>query len=250
MPSRDRASANTAGRSPSSVGTRSCSFNYDGNLNSILQLSHELGHAVHNKLSNDAQTYTNSHPSSLTSEAVGILFESLLVDYLVDRRLDRCVQRRRGDPEPASRLLPHRFESDFELSLYTDPPVFTPLVSADAIWKLSRAFYGDTVVFQPWDSYGWLQTPHFFSSPLYLPRYGLATAAAVKLLADLKSADPASAAAARDRVLALLSAGGSDDPFVLLKNAGADLEQPETILAVGQRLNQLVAQLERELAQP
>ncbi len=223
--------------------------NYDGNLNSILQLSHELGHAVHNQLSSDAQPYTNSHPSSLTSEAVGILFETLLVDDLVDRKFGGV------SADVAIQSLLRGFyrtvlESDFELSLYTEPPVFSSAGLGARYLEALNAFYGDTIVFQPWDGDGWLQTPHFFSSPLYLPRYGLATAAAVKLLADLKSPDPASAAAARDRVMALLSAGGSDDPFVLLKNAGADLEQSETILAVGRRLDHLVARLERELAQP
>lgn len=220
--------------------------NYDGNLNSILQLSHELGHAVHNKLSSDAQPYTNSHPSSLTAEAVAILFETLLVDDLVDRRLGGV------SADVAIQSLLRGFyrtvlDSYFELSLYTEPPVFSSAGLGGRYLETLKAFYGDTIVFQPWDNNGWLQTPHFFSSPLYMPRYGLATAAAVKLLADLKLPDPVSAAAAQGRVMALLSAGGSDDPFVLLKNAGADLEQPETILAVGQRLNHLVAQLEREL---
>ncbi len=224
-------------------------LNYDGNLNSILQLSHELGHAVHNKLSSDAQPYTYSHPSSLTSEAVGILFETLLVDDLVHRRLDGA------SADVAIQSLLRGFyrtvlEADFELSLYTEPPVFSSAGLGARYLETLKAFYGDTIVFQPWDGGGWLQTPHFFSSPLYLPRYGLATAAAVKLVADLKSPDPASAAAARDRVIALLSAGGSDGPLVLLKNAGADLEQPETILAVGQRLDHLVAELKSELAQP
>jgi len=220
--------------------------NYDGNLNSILQLAHELGHAVHNKLSSDAQPYTNSHPSSLTSEAIGILFETLLVDDLVDRKLDGA------SADVAIQSLLRGFyrtvlESDFELSLYTEPPVFSAAGLGARYLETLTSFYGDTLNLEPWDSYGWLQTPHFFSSPLYLPRYGLATAAAVNFLADLTSADPASAEAARGRVMALLAAGGSDDPFMLLKNAGADLEQPESILAVGRRLNDLVVQLEHEL---
>ena len=46
------------------------------------------------------------------------------------------------------------------------------------------------------------------------------------------------------RYLALLKAGGSDHPMTLLKRAGVDLSQPETVQAVVQQLDVLVTELE------
>jgi oligoendopeptidase F len=42
----------------------------------------------------------------------------------------------------------------------------------------------------------------------------------------------------------LLGAGGSDHPMTLLKQAGVDLSQPETVGAVVDQLDGLVARLE------
>ena len=44
--------------------------------------------------------------------------------------------------------------------------------------------------------------------------------------------------------MALLSAGASDHPMTLLKNAGVDLSQPETVRAVVDQLDRLVTRLE------
>ena len=55
-------------------------------------------------------------------------------------------------------------------------------------------------------------------------------------------------AEARERYLDLLKAGGSDYPMALLKKAGVDLAQPDTVRAIIEQLDDLVARLERELA--
>jgi len=53
---------------------------------------------------------------------------------------------------------------------------------------------------------------------------------------------------ARDRFLALLRSGGSDYPMELLRSAGVDLSQPDTVRAVVDQLDDLVTRLEQELA--
>ena len=52
---------------------------------------------------------------------------------------------------------------------------------------------------------------------------------------------------ARERFLALLRSGGSDYPMELLRKAGVDLSQPDTVLAVVDQLDDLVTRLENEL---
>jgi oligoendopeptidase F len=58
----------------------------------------------------------------------------------------------------------------------------------------------------------------------------------------------AARAAARDRFLTLLRAGGSDYPMELLRTAGIDLSQPDTVQAVVEQLDGLVTRLEQEIA--
>ena len=50
------------------------------------------------------------------------------------------------------------------------------------------------------------------------------------------------------RLVNVLKSGGSDHPMSLLKRAGVDLSQPETVRAVSSQLDGLVDRLERELA--
>jgi oligoendopeptidase F len=54
-------------------------------------------------------------------------------------------------------------------------------------------------------------------------------------------------AAAVERYLTLLKAGGSDHPMTLLQRAGVDLSKPETVRAVVDQLDTLVDQLERAI---
>ena len=53
--------------------------------------------------------------------------------------------------------------------------------------------------------------------------------------------------ASTDRFLKLLRSGGSDYPMELLRTAGVDLSQPDTVRAVVDQLDDLVTRLEAEL---
>jgi oligoendopeptidase F len=68
------------------------------------------------------------------------------------------------------------------------------------------------------------------------------------LIKQLRTASDSERQAAIDRYLTLLRSGGSDHPMPLLQRAGVDLSRPETVGAVVDQLDQLVARLEREIA--
>jgi oligoendopeptidase F len=65
---------------------------------------------------------------------------------------------------------------------------------------------------------------------------------------QLTQGSDADKAAALDRYLTLLKSGGSDHPMSLLRRAGVDLSEPETVRAVVDQLDTLVTRLEREIA--
>lgn len=64
---------------------------------------------------------------------------------------------------------------------------------------------------------------------------------------EISGASDATRAAAVTRYLDLLRSGGSDHPMTLLKRAGVDLAQPDTVRAVVAQLDDLVTRLEAEL---
>ena len=94
----------------------------------------------------------------------------------------------------------------------------------------------------------WARIPHFFSTPYYVYQYATCFASTARLMQDLRSPDRATKADGVERYLALLRAGGSGYPMDLLKDAGVDLSQPDTVRAVATELDMLVSQLEAELS--
>ena len=79
-------------------------------------------------------------------------------------------------------------------------------------------------------------------------QYATCFASSAALIKQLMSGVPAERAASVDRYLTLLKSGGSDHPMALLQRAGVDLNQPETVRAVVDQLDQLVGALERAVA--
>jgi oligoendopeptidase F len=93
----------------------------------------------------------------------------------------------------------------------------------------------------------WARIPHFFNSPYYVYQYATCFASAARIAKEIMHGTEAQRADARQRYLALLGSGGSDYSMELLKKAGVDLAQPDTVRAVIDQLDDLVTRLEKEL---
>ena len=78
-------------------------------------------------------------------------------------------------------------------------------------------------------------------------QYATCFASTAKLMEEIGSESDSVRTAAVSRYLDLLRAGGSDHPMTLLRLAGVDLAQPDTVRAVVAQLDRLVTRLEGEL---
>ena len=164
--------------------------NYHGSLDHLFQLSHEIGHAVHSTIAYRAQPLVYTHPSSLTGETVAAVFEGALVAELVDRATTREERVRVLDLTIQNLLrLFYRpmLDADFELRIYDSDGSITGPAVQSLYLEVVRDFYGDSVRVEDWDAHAWQQTPHYYTAPLYLGRYGLSTAAANSLMVRLMS---------------------------------------------------------------
>jgi len=101
-------------------------------------------------------------------------------------------------------------------------------------------FYGDTVEIDDGARLGWAQMPHFYMSIfLYSYSAGLASGYAV-VQAMREEGQPAV-----DRWLRMLTLGNSRPPITLLREAGADLTNPETLRQAVRYFGTLVDELEQ-----
>jgi len=225
--------------------------NYRGSLESVFQLVHEIGHAVHAYLAYRNQPYVYSHRSSLTSEAVASVFEGALVEYMVEQAESREAKVRVLDLSIQNLLrLFYRpiLDADFEIRVHESAGTITSPSLGKQYLEVATEFYGETVSLKDWDAFTWQQTPHLYTAPLYLGRYGLAAAAANVLVARLADPDATDAGVARRGFVELLKSGTSDHPLELLRVAGVDLEDPETVRILVVRAERLVDDLARALA--
>jgi len=140
--------------------------------------------------------------------------------------------------------------ADFELQAHRLVEQDQP-VTADTLSRiyatLLKEYYGDVIDEEPISRVTWTRIPHFFSTPYYVYQYATCFASTARLMQDVRSTDTATRKEAVDRYLSLLRAGGSDYPMNLLRGAGVDLSQPDTVRAVATELDMLVGRLESEL---
>ena len=139
--------------------------------------------------------------------------------------------------------------ADYELRAHRlaeqDQPI-TAEILTETYTQLLTDYYGDAIDMTEFTGITWSRIPHFFNSPYYVYQYATCFASAAKIARQIMAGGP-DADAARTRFLDLLRSGGSDYPMELLRKAGVDLSQPDTVRAVVDQLDDLVTRLEKEL---
>jgi len=229
-------------------------LNYTDTLDDMFTLTHEMGHSMHTILSHETQPFVYSSYTIFVAEVPSTLNEALLLEYLLART---------SDPVERIFLLQHAIDNitgtfytqvlfaDYELRAHRlaeqDQPI-TAEILTETYTQLLKDYYGDAVDLTPQTGITWARIPHFFSSPYYVYQYATCFASAARIAQSIMHGSPEEQIDARERYLTLLRSGGSDHPMALLKRAGVDLSQPDTVLAIVRQLDDLVSRLEREIA--
>ncbi len=228
-------------------------LNYTDTLDDMFTLAHEMGHSMHTMLSHETQPFVYSSYTIFVAEVPSTLSEALLLEYLLARSTDpieRVVLLQHAIDNITSTFYTQVLFADFELRAHRlaegDQPITSEILT-DIYTTLLADYYGDAVDLSPQTGITWARIPHFFSTPYYVYQYATCFASAARIAQEITHGSPAERNAARERYLDLLRAGGSDHPMTLLKRAGIDLSQPDTVLAIVGQLDGLVSRLQKEL---
>ncbi len=203
-------------------------MNFTGNANDIMTLAHELGHSVHQEISNQRQPYLTAHSPLTTAETASTFGEMLVFQDLMAK-----------EPDPARRLamLARKIEDSFatvfrQISMNRFEDALhngrrnEGELTADHISEMwmqtQKAMYGDSLTLR--DDYGvwWSYIPHFVSTPGYVYAYAFGELLVLALfnLYRERGADFV------PQYLDVLAAGNSDYPEAILKSVGIDLTDP------------------------
>ncbi len=221
-------------------------MNWNGTINDVFTLAHEAGHAMHSFYSDAALPYHDAAYPIFLAEIASTINETLLNWHMVaetpeDDALGRFALLNRFADTYLGTVVRQTMFAEFEQRAHAIAEARQPLT----LEGLSE-IYGDL-----WDTYNpgvpaddairinWARIPHFYRA-FYVFQYATGLSAAISLAAALRD----EGAPAQERVLGLLSAGGSDYPLELLRRAGVDLETPGPILAGLAEFERVVSAME------
>ncbi len=205
-------------------------LNWQGTINDIFTLAHELGHAMHTYYSNASQPVQYAGYKIFVAEVASTVNENLLMEYLLANSKD--------DTEKAF-LLNHYLE-EFRATVYRQTmfaefekkahkmcekgEILTSESLSTMYLKLQHQYFKKVVKIDEEIAYEWARIPHFYNS-FYVYKYATGFSAATHLAAGILSGDINKLAS----YLEFLKSGSSDYPIELLKKAGVDLSETTPI---------------------
>ncbi len=217
-------------------------LNYTDTLDDAFTLAHELGHAMHSYLSNEAQDYANHDYRILVAEVASTVNEVLLTRYLLNTEKDSARR---------AYILNHFLEgfrttvfrqtlfAEFEREAHDMQMNGTPLTAAtlSALYRKLNELYYEGAVVNELQDVEWARIPHFYNA-FYVYQYATGFSSAVSIAKRILENNGA------EDYLRFLSTGGSDYPLEELKIAGVDLTKPDTVAAALSEFDTALTELE------
>ena len=221
---------------------------FNNNYESVSTVAHEWGHAMHSVFADAAQPFELANYGIFVAEIPSTTNEMLLSDYVIAHARTRNekiyalamqLELLRGT------FFRQALFAEFELKTHEAVEQGRPLTGEDlsALYlELLRRYHGDAQGVMKIDElYGaeWEYIPHFYTD-YYVYQYATSISAAAYFATGIEQGDTA----LRTRYLDMLKAGGSNDPYVIVKQAGVDMATPAPYRALVERMGRLVDQLD------
>ena len=223
-------------------------LNFQGGLDDVYTLIHEMGHSLHTYFSSHNQEITYSDYSIFVAEVASTCNEALLSHYLLEHETD---------PARHAYILNHFLEgfrgtiyrqcmfAEFERDISqmnADGVALNAEVLSERYGKLCAEYFGPGIELDEEIKLEWSRIPHFYYN-FYVYQYCIGFSAAIALSQRILSeGEPA----VKDYI-GYLSGGCSMTPIELLRGAGVDMATPDPVNAALKYFGELVDQLEQEL---
>ena len=228
-------------------------LNYLGQYNDVSTVAHELGHTMQSHFSNKTQPYATASYPTFVAEVASTFNEALLVDYMLKQvkdtptRLSLLGNYLEGIKATVFRQTQF---AEFELRMHEMSQKGEPLTGASLAklyMDITKRYYGHDqkiCIVDDYVAHEWSFVPHFYRD-FYVFQYATSFTAAEALSAKVLSGDQD----AIKRYITFLSSGGSKYPVDLLKDAGVDMTTDEPLNLTIRRMNQVMDEMEKLLAQ-
>ena len=220
-------------------------LNYQGTLDHVFTLAHEMGHALHSYYSDANQPYINAGYKIFVAEVASTCNESLLIHNLLNKTEDKDTRA----------FLINHFLEQFKGTLYRQT-MFAEFekITHDMVWEgetltadklceiyydLNKFYFGEDIVLDEEIALEWARIPHFYN-PFYVYQYATGISAAIALSGKIMKEGEAGV---KD-YMKFLTGGGSKDPIDLLKLAGVDMTEKEPVSQALKLFEELLDEME------
>ena len=220
-------------------------LNFQGTLNDVFTLAHEMGHALHSYYTNNAQHYVNSHYKIFVAEVASTVDELLLMDYFLKKATnpkEKAYFLSKYIDDYRATVFRQVMFAEFEKNIHAAYESGEPLTCdhfCETYYTLNQTYYGKDVAIDDAIAMEWARIPHFYSS-FYVYKYATGFSAAAAISDAIRKHTPN----AVENYMDFLQSGGSDYPIDLLKKTGVDLSTPAPIESALHVFDDLVSQLE------
>ena len=223
-------------------------MNYQGTLDHLFTLAHEMGHALHSLYTCAHQPYVYSRYPIFLAEVASTTNEAILMHHLleitedVERRLgllNQSVDQIRGT------VITQVMFAEFEHRIHLDVEAGKALTAetlSDTYREIFVRTLGPDLEFDERAGLGWARIPHFYTG-YYVYQYATGYAAAIALSRRILAGGDRE----REDYLGFLQAGDSDYPIEILKKAGVDLTTPDPVNDTLDLFDSLLDQLEEHI---
>lgn len=206
-------------------------LNFQGKLDDVFTIAHEMGHAIHTYYSSGHQPYVYAQYPILLAEIASTCNEAILINQMLEEAKDRNEKKF---------LLNHFMEqfkgtvyrqvmfAEFEKITHEMAEKGEPLNSEvlNKIYHdLNEKYYGPDIIVDEEIDYEWARIPHFYTS-FYVYKYATGFSAAIAISQKILK----EGSGAVEKYKEFLSGGSSDYPLEMLKKVGVDLSEPQPVI--------------------
>ena len=205
-------------------------LNYNGTVDSVSTMAHELGHSMHSYYSNKYQNSTNANYPIFLAEIASTVNEVLVNDYLYKRaktKEEKILYLTEFLEKVRTTIYRQTMFAEFEMMMHDKYEQNIPITEEElssTYYELNKYYYGENMVSDEEIRYEWLRIPHFYT-PFYVYKYATGLSSAIAIASDILNGKEG----AQEAYLEFLSSGGSDYPLSILKKAGVDMTTKEPI---------------------
>ena len=207
-------------------------LNFEGTLNDVSTLAHELGHSMHTYLSCKNNPYQYSSYEIFVAEVASTVNELLLANYMLKNSKNKdeklAVINHILDLYKAT-LYRQTMFAEFEKEthkLREKGEVLTSELLSNTYYNLVKKYFGPNVLCDDLIRYEWARIPHFYYN-FYVYKYATGISAASYIVDGILN----NKEGALENYINFLKTGGSMYPLDELKIAGVNLNSKSVILS-------------------